>query len=60
LADADLSLTVAAARIKASFPVSLADAYAAALAQRLDAAVLTGDPDFQRLEGAAAVEWLTA
>ena len=58
LADADLDLTIGAARIKASFPVSLADAYAAALAQRLDAAVLTGDPDFHRLEGAVAVEWL--
>jgi ribonuclease VapC len=59
LADADLGLTVSAARIKAAFPVSLADAYAAALAQRLNAAVLTGDPDFQRLEGGVAVEWLT-
>jgi predicted nucleic acid-binding protein len=58
LVDADLDLTVGAARIKASFPVSLADAYAAALAQRLGAAVLTGDPDFQRLEGAVPVEWL--
>jgi ribonuclease VapC len=60
LVDADLDLTVAAARVKAAFPVSLADAYAAALAQRLGAAVLTGDPDFQRLEGALPVEWLAA
>ena len=37
----------------------MADCFAAALAQRLGAAVLTGDPDFQRLEGAVAVEWLT-
>ena len=59
LVDADLDLTVRAARVKAVSPVSLADAYAAALAQRLEAAVLTGDPDFQRLEGAVAVEWLT-
>jgi ribonuclease VapC len=59
LVHADLDLTVSAARIKAAHPVSLADAYAAALAQRLNAAVLTGDPDFQRLEGAVAVEWLT-
>lgn len=58
LIDADLDLTVSAARIKASHPVSLADAYAAALAQRLGAAVLTGDPDFQRLELAVAIEWL--
>jgi ribonuclease VapC len=59
LVDADLDLTVRAARVKAVSPVSLADAYAAALAQRLEAAVLTGDPDFQRLEPAVAIEWLT-
>ena len=60
LADADLVLTVSAARFKASHNIALADCFAAALAQRLDAAVLTGDPDFQRLEPAVAVEWLTA
>jgi len=60
LVDADLDLIVSAARIKAAFPVSLADAYAAALAQRLGTVVLTGEPDFQRLEGTVAVEWLTA
>jgi predicted nucleic acid-binding protein len=58
LVDADLDLTVMAARVKAAFPVSLADAYAAALAQRLDTAVLTGDPDFQRLEGTVPIQWL--
>jgi ribonuclease VapC len=60
LVNADLDLTISAARIKAAHPVSLADAYAAALAQRLGAAILTGDPDFRRLESAVAVEWLTA
>jgi predicted nucleic acid-binding protein len=59
LFDVDLELALAAAHIKASHSVALADCFAAALAQRLGAAVLTGDPDFQRLEGAVAVEWLT-
>ena len=58
--DADMELSAAAARVKAAFPVSLGDAYATALGQRLDAAVVTGDPDFKRLEDVVAVEWLTA
>lgn len=58
IVDVDMGLAVAAAHLKAQHSVSLADCFAAALAQRLDATVLTGDPDFQRLEGAVAVEWL--
>ena len=58
--DADMELSAAAARVKAAFPVSLADAYATALAQRLSAAVVTGDPDFKRLEDIVKVEWLPA
>ncbi|MDP2950396.1 MAG: type II toxin-antitoxin system VapC family toxin, partial [Chloroflexota bacterium] len=49
LVDIDRELALAAAHLKAQHRVSLADCFAAALAQRLDAAVLTGDPDFQRL-----------
>jgi len=57
--DIDRELALAAARFKALHNIALADCLAAALAQRLDAAVLTGDPDFQRLEPAVAVDWLT-
>lgn len=56
--DVDRTLALTAARLKATTGVGYADCFAAALAQRLDAAVLTGDPDFQRLEGAVPVEWL--
>ena len=58
--DVDRALALVAARLKAITRVGYADCFAAALAQRLGAAVLTGDPDFQRLEGAVAIEWLTA
>ena len=57
--DVDRSLALTAARLKATTRVGYADCFAAALGQRLDAAVLTGDPDFRRLEGAVAIEWLT-
>lgn len=59
LFDVDLDLALTAAHLKAQYSVSLADCFAAALAQRLDAAVLTGDPDFHHLEGTIAVEWLS-
>ena len=57
--DVDRALALVAAHLKATTRVGYADCFAAALAQQLDAAVLTGDPDFQRLEGPVAVEWLT-
>jgi predicted nucleic acid-binding protein len=56
--DADRKLTFAAARIKAKYAVSYADAFAVALAQSLDAKILTGDPEFRSVEEEAAIEWL--
>jgi predicted nucleic acid-binding protein len=56
--DADLKLAVAAARIKAVTPISYGDCYAAALALEEDATLLTGDPEFQRLENVIRIEWL--
>jgi ribonuclease VapC len=58
IVDVDRTLALMATRLKAITGMGYADCFAAALAQRLGAAVLTGDPDFQRLEGAVAVEWL--
>lgn len=58
LVPADLSLSVEAARLKAAHPISLADCYAAALARQLEASVLTGDPDFTRLQALVNVQWL--
>lgn len=56
--DVDRGLALAAASLKAEHPISYADCIAAALAQRLDAAVVTGDADFRRLEHLVRVEWL--
>lgn len=60
LVDADFALAIHAARIKAKYRMSYADCFAAALAQRLDAAVVTGDPEFEDIEqaGELKVEWL--
>jgi len=48
----------AVVHLKAAHPVALADCFAVALAQELDCPVLTGDPEFKKLEGEVTVEWL--
>lgn len=49
-----------AARVKASHPISYADAFAVALARELSAPVVTGDPELNRLAhaGLLTVDWL--
>jgi predicted nucleic acid-binding protein len=51
---------LAAAHIKARFPVSYADAFAVVTAQDHGGVILTGDPEFQSIADAAivGVEWL--
>ena len=58
--EVDRELALAAAHLKARHKMAYADCLAAALAQRLGAPVVTGDPDFQQLEGVVPVEWLPA
>lgn len=47
-----------AAHIKAHYTVAYADAFAIAAAQRHQATVLTGDPEFKAVEELIAVEWM--
>jgi predicted nucleic acid-binding protein len=54
----DRELTFAAAHVKAHYPISYADAFAVALAQRTGGAILTGDPDFRKVERLTRIEWL--
>jgi predicted nucleic acid-binding protein len=51
---------LAASHIKARFPISYADAFAAVAARDCGGVVLTGDPEFRPLAdaGLIAVEWL--
>jgi uncharacterized protein len=49
-----------AAKIKAEYPLSFADCFAAALARKYDALIVTGDPEFKRIEHIVALEWLNA
>ena len=55
---ADRHLADFAADFKARFKLSLADAFAAALAKEKKAELVTGDPEFKALEREIKVTWL--
>lgn len=58
IVDADKEITMDAARLKGVHPVAYADCFAAALAMRKKARVVTGDPEFRKFGEAVAVEWI--
>jgi ribonuclease VapC len=55
---ADRRLADLAADFKARFKMSLADAFAAALAKEKKAELVTGDPEFKALEKEIKIVWL--
>ncbi|HEV8541394.1 MAG TPA: PIN domain-containing protein [Verrucomicrobiae bacterium] len=55
---ADRRLADLAADFKARFKISLADAFAAALAKEKKAELVTGDPEFKPLEKEIRIAWL--
>jgi ribonuclease VapC len=52
------SLADSAADFKSRFKISLADAFAAALAKEKKAELVTGDPEFKPLEKEIKINWL--
>jgi len=54
----DWDLTREAARFKASYPLSYADCFAAALAKTYRAELVTGDREFIALENLIRIDWL--
>jgi len=54
----DSELIWKASEIKAEYAISYADCFAAATALRYEAAVLTGDREFKKIESLVSVEWL--
>ena len=55
---ADRVLADRAADFKARYRISLADAFAAALAKEQNAQLVTGDPEFKSLEKEVDITWL--
>jgi len=58
LAEATPERILAAAQVKAHHAISYADAFAVALAQELEATLVTGDPEFKQIESLIPVLWL--
>lgn len=54
----DRERIAAAAHIKARYPIAYADAFAVALAQEMEAPVVTGDPEFKKVESLVDVLWM--
>ncbi|MEJ2487507.1 MAG: type II toxin-antitoxin system VapC family toxin, partial [Anaerolineales bacterium] len=55
---ADEVSVLAAAHIKALYPISYADAFVISAAQEIRATILTGDPEFDVVEDIVAIEQL--
>lgn len=51
-------LILKAAEIKAQFAISYADCFTVATAQLFSGSILTGDPEFQKVEHLVAVDWI--
>jgi ribonuclease VapC len=49
---------LSAAWLKSEYPISYADAFAASLAQELDASLVTGDPEFETMKEKLSLFWL--
>ena len=58
LIDADQQLTYEAAKLKGKYRIAYADCFAAALAMRLNALVVTGDPEFKKFDTDLKIEWI--
>ena len=54
----DEKLVMRAAYLKAQYPISYADAFAAALTEQEKAILVTGDRDFKRIEKIIKIKWL--
>ena len=54
----DERLALDAGGVKSSFPISYADCFAFATAQLLDAKLVTGDPEFRKLEHVGDIVWI--
>jgi predicted nucleic acid-binding protein len=56
--EADTDLTLKASKLKAKYPVAYSDCFAASLAIEKDASVITGDPEFMKMEEEVKVKWI--
>lgn len=58
LVSASDNLVLKAAEIKARYPIALGDCFVVALARDKKASILTGDPEFKKVEELVKINWL--
>jgi uncharacterized protein len=58
LVPADQDLTYEAAKLKGEYKTAYADCFAAALSIKHKAPVITGDPEFRKLEPEISIQWI--
>jgi len=55
----DFNAVISASKLKARHALSFADCFAVATAQRENAVILTGDPEFKNVDKIVNIDWLT-
>jgi len=58
IVDANKDLAYEAAKLKGEFRIAYADCFAAALSVKLKANLVTGDPDFKKLQERISIQWI--
>ena len=56
--DADRYAVLKASHLKAQYSISYADCFAASLSQTKNAVLITGDPEFKKVENLISILWL--
>ena len=54
----DFQQVIDVARLKAEYSLSFADCFAVATAHRAEAMIMTGDPEFKKIEHLVEIEWI--
>jgi ribonuclease VapC len=55
----DFNAVISASKIKAQYALSFSDCFVVATAQRENAVILTGDPEFKNVDKFVNIDWLT-
>jgi ribonuclease VapC len=58
IVDVNKELAYEAAKLKGEFRIAYADCFAVALSVRLNADLVTGDPDFKKLQERISIQWI--
>ena len=58
IVEVNKELAYQAAKLKGEFRIAYADCFAVALSVKLGAAIVTGDPDFKKLQERMSIQWI--